>query len=66
MFRKEDPGFKKLADGVIARLQSSGEAATMYQKWFTRPIPPKGINLNYPLSAEMKSPFANRNDRALD
>src|SRR6266702_1100171 len=44
MFRKEDPGFKKLADGVIARLQTSGEAAAMYQKWFTQPIPPKGIN----------------------
>jgi glutamate/aspartate transport system substrate-binding protein len=66
MFRKEDPGFKKLADGVIARLQTSGEAATMYQKWFTQPIPPKGINLNYPLSADMKSLFANPNDRALD
>ncbi|MFM0507048.1 glutamate/aspartate ABC transporter substrate-binding protein [Paraburkholderia sp. RL17-373-BIF-A] len=66
MFRKEDPRFKKLADGVIARLQTSGEAATMYQKWFTQPIPPKGINLNYPLSADMKSLFANPNDRALD
>ncbi|MFM0252201.1 glutamate/aspartate ABC transporter substrate-binding protein [Paraburkholderia sediminicola] len=66
MFRKEDPGFKKLADGVIARLQTSSEAATMYRKWFTQPIPPKGINLNYPLSADMKSLFANPNDRALD
>ncbi|WP_408459081.1 glutamate/aspartate ABC transporter substrate-binding protein [Paraburkholderia fungorum] len=66
MFRKEDPGFKKLADGVIARLQTSGDAATMYQKWFMQPIPPKGINLNYPLSADMKSLFANPNDRALD
>jgi ABC-type amino acid transport substrate-binding protein len=66
MFRKDDPGFKKLADGVIARLQTSGEAAAMYQKWFTQPIPPKGINLNYPLSADMKSLFANPNDRALD
>ncbi|MFL9886570.1 glutamate/aspartate ABC transporter substrate-binding protein [Paraburkholderia agricolaris] len=66
MFRKEDPGFKRLADGVIARLQTSGEAATMYQKWFMQPIPPKGINLNYPLSADMKSLFANPNDRALD
>src|SRR5258706_2095254 len=44
MFRKDDPGFKKLADGVIARLQTSGEAASLYQKWFTQPIPPKGIN----------------------
>jgi ABC-type amino acid transport substrate-binding protein len=66
MFRKDDPGFKKLADGVIARLQTSGEAANLYQQWFTQPIPPKGINLNYPLSAEMKQLFAKPNDRALD
>ena len=66
MFRKDDPGFKKLVDGVIARLQTSGEAANLYQKWFTQPIPPKGINLNYPLSAEMKQLFAKPNDRALD
>ncbi|MGF6756023.1 glutamate/aspartate ABC transporter substrate-binding protein [Paraburkholderia sp. GAS42] len=66
MFRKEDPGFKKLADGVIARMQTSGEAAALYQKWFTQPVPPKGINLNYPLSSEMKSLLANPNDRALD
>lgn len=66
MFRKDDPGFKTLADGVIARLQKSGEAASMYQTWFMQPIPPKGINLNYPLSADMKSLFANPNDRALD
>ena len=66
MFRKDDPDFKKLVDGVIARLQTSGEAANLYQKWFTQPIPPKGINLNYPLSAEMKQLFAKPNDRALD
>jgi glutamate/aspartate transport system substrate-binding protein len=66
MFRKEDPGFKKLADGVIARMQTSGEAVSLYQKWFTQPIPPKGMNLNYPLSAEMKALLANPNDRALD
>lgn len=66
MLRKGDPAFKKLADGVIARLQTSGEAAKMYQTWFTQPIPPKGINLNYPLSADMKSLFAKPNDWALD
>jgi ABC-type amino acid transport substrate-binding protein len=64
MLRKGDPAFKRLADDVIADMQRSGEAAQLYNKWFTQPIPPKGINLEFPLSAEMKQLFANPNDRA--
>lgn len=66
MLRKDDPGFKQLADRVIARMQRSGEAEALYVKWFNRPIPPKGVNLDYPLSADMKQLFANPNDKALD
>jgi len=66
MVRKDDPVFKKLADGVIARLQTSGEAERLYTKWFTQPVPPKGMNLNYPLSNENRALFAHPNARALD
>jgi ABC-type amino acid transport substrate-binding protein len=66
MFRKGDPQFKKLADTVIANMETSGEAAKLYDQWFTRPIPPKGMNLKYPLSDEMKQLFAHPNDKALD
>lgn len=66
MLRKDDPVFKQLADRVIAVMQTSGEATRLYTKWFTQPVPPKGINLNYPLSAENKALFAHPNDRALD
>nr|WP_321914476.1 transporter substrate-binding domain-containing protein [Paraburkholderia sp. J11-2] len=66
MVRKDDPAFKKLADGVIARLQTSGEAERLYTKWFTQPVPPKGMNLNYPLSNENRELFSHPNDRALD
>ncbi|WP_322030097.1 glutamate/aspartate ABC transporter substrate-binding protein [Paraburkholderia sp. J76] len=66
MVRKDDPAFKKLADGVIARMQTSGEAERLYTKWFTQPVPPKGMNLNYPLSKENRELFARPNDRALD
>ena len=38
----------------------------MYEKWFLKPIPPKGLNLNFPLSDEMKTLFKNPNDKALD
>lgn len=63
MLRKGDPEFKKLVDTTIAKLMSSGQAEAIYKKWFTSPIPPKGVNLNYPLSAEMKQLFKNPNDR---
>lgn len=64
MFRKDDPSFKKLADDVIAGLMTSGRAEQLYKKWFQSPIPPRGLNLNYPLSADMKDLYAHPNDKA--
>ena len=55
MLRKDDPEFKKLVDGTIIRLIKSGEFAKMYAKWFTSPIPPKGVNLNLPMSEDLKA-----------
>ncbi len=53
MLRKDDPAFKKLVDDTLAGLMKSGEFAKLYTKWFQSPIPPKGINLNAPMSAEL-------------
>ena len=55
MMRKDDPEFKKLVDGTIARLMKSGEFTKMYDKWFMSPIPPKGVNLNLPMSPQLKA-----------
>lgn len=66
MIRRGDPVFKRLVDDVIANMQRSGEATKLYEKWFTRPIPPDGINLQFPMSPEMKTLFANPNDRTID
>ncbi|SEJ52474.1 transporter substrate-binding domain-containing protein [Paraburkholderia diazotrophica] len=66
MFRKGDEPFRELVNRVIAKMQTSGEAERLYNVWFTQPIPPHGINLNYPLSAEMRTLFAHPNDKALD
>jgi ABC-type amino acid transport substrate-binding protein len=63
IMRKGDPVFKKLADDVIAGMQRSGEAETLYNTWFMQPIPPDNINLRFPLSPEMKALFASPNDR---
>ncbi len=53
MIRKDDPAFKKLVDDTLAGLMKSGEFETLYRKWFQSPIPPKGINLNAPMSKEL-------------
>lgn len=57
MVRKDDPAFKKVADEATAKLYTSPEGKALYDKWFTKPIPPRNINLNLPMSAEMKKQF---------
>jgi ABC-type amino acid transport substrate-binding protein len=66
MFRKGDAPMRELINGVIDRMQTSGDAERLYNVWFTQPIPPRGINLNFPLSAAMRALFAHPNDHALD
>jgi ABC-type amino acid transport substrate-binding protein len=65
MFRKGDEPFRTLVNGVIARGQTGG-TERLYNQWFTQPIPPHGINLNFPLSEQNRTLFAHPNDRALD
>jgi glutamate/aspartate transport system substrate-binding protein len=54
MLRKDDPAFKKVVDAAMTKIYTSGEINAIYDKWFLKPIPPKGINLNVPMSAEFK------------
>jgi glutamate/aspartate transport system substrate-binding protein len=58
MLRKDDPAFKKVVDGATAALYQSAEGQKLYDKWFMQKIPPKGLNLNTPISAELKHEFA--------
>src|SRR5687768_17318389 len=62
MMRKDDPAFKKVVDSTLSRLYKSGEVMKIYDKWFGKPIPPKNINLNVPVSGQMKNLFANPTD----
>jgi glutamate/aspartate transport system substrate-binding protein len=64
MMQKGDEQFKALVDETIAKAETSGEAAKLYQKWFQSPIPPKGLNLELPLSDDMKELFKHPNDKA--
>jgi len=53
MMRLDDPAFRKVFNDTLAGLMKSGEFTKLYNKWFMSPIPPKGINLNAPMSPEL-------------
>jgi ABC-type amino acid transport substrate-binding protein len=50
MLPKGDAEFKRVVDDEMKRLIRSGEALALHDKWFTRPIPPQGRNLNLPIN----------------
>jgi glutamate/aspartate transport system substrate-binding protein len=62
MLRKDDVPFKKVVDAATAALYTSGEGQKLYDKWFMSKIPPKGLNLNTPISPELKAEFAKPSD----
>jgi glutamate/aspartate transport system substrate-binding protein len=62
MVRKDDAPFKKIADTATANYYKSGAINATYEKWFLKPIPPKGLNLNVPMSAPLKKALANPTD----
>ena len=65
MIRKDDPQFKALVDKTLTGLMKSGEINKIYDKWFMNPIPPKGVNMNLPMSKELKDAIANPNDKGV-
>ena len=54
MFRKDDPKFQALVNKVITNSIKTGEFEKAYKKWFQTNIPPKNVNLNAPMSKELK------------
>ncbi len=50
MLPKGDPEFKTILDNEMKRLIVSKEAHTIYDRWFTKPIPPKNTSLNLPMN----------------
>ena len=59
MMPRDDPAFAKVIDTATANLYKSGQINAIYEKWFQKPVPPKGINLNLPMSPQLKAAFAN-------
>jgi glutamate/aspartate transport system substrate-binding protein len=54
MLRKDDPQFKALVDRTVGGVMKSREINAIYAKWFTSPIPPKGVNMNFPMTPAIR------------
>ena len=61
MIRKNDAALKKIGNDTLADLAKTGDLQKIYDKWFTRPIPPKNISVNMPATADTKAAWANLN-----
>lgn len=65
MLRKDDPKFKVLVDKTLVSLMKNGELDKLYKKWFMSPIPPKNVNLNFPMSKELQEAIQNPSDKGV-
>lgn len=63
MMRKGDDSFKKVVDGALQATFKSGAINQMYSKWFEQPIPPKGVNMQFPMSEQVKDIIAKPTDQ---
>lgn len=51
-----DLAFKEVVNTALRAIFTSGEINDIYAKWFLAPLPPQGINLNFPMPSHLK-PF---------
>lgn len=65
VLRKDDPQFKALVDKSVGDVMLSGEINQIYAKWFMTPIPPRKLNLNFPMPAALEEAFKHPNDKGV-
>lgn len=63
MYRKDDPQFAALVDGTLTQVMKSGEIDKLYARWFTQPIAPTNVNLNFPMTDGVREAFRNPNKK---
>ncbi|MGF6372788.1 ABC-type amino acid transport substrate-binding protein [Paraburkholderia sp. RAU6.4a] len=66
MLRRDDPEFRKLVDDTLEQVMKGPEIHTMYDRWFIKPVPPKNISFDFPMSDSLKQLYAQPNDKALE
>jgi glutamate/aspartate transport system substrate-binding protein len=59
MLRKDDKAFKAVVDKAMTDIYKSGQINAIYSKWFEKPVPPKGVNMNLPMTPAFKKVVAN-------
>lgn len=63
MMRKGDAEFKAVVDDALKAVYASGEINSIYDKWFTQPIPPKNVNMQFAMSDNLKALLATPTDQ---
>ena len=62
MVRKDDKAFKAVVDRAMTNVYKSGQINAIYEKWFQKPVPPKGINLQLPMPEAFRKVVAKPTD----
>lgn len=62
MLPKADDDLKHVVDSSLKDMMASGEFVKVYDKWFTQSIPPRGTNLNVPVSEGLRERIQNPSD----
>ncbi|MEK6243860.1 MAG: amino acid ABC transporter substrate-binding protein [Pseudomonadota bacterium] len=62
MVRKDDKAFKAVVDRAMQNVYKSGQINAIYEKWFQKPVPPKGVNLQLPMTEAFKKVVAKPTD----
>lgn len=65
MLRKNDPAFQAVVDQAVTQLMQSGEMEKLYARWFTQPIPPSNVNLNFPMTDAVREAYRNPNNKGV-
>lgn len=51
--RRGNDLFRDAATKSLRDVMRSGHFKTLYDRWFTSPVPPDGINLDLPMGADL-------------
>ena len=65
MLRKNDAPFQALVDQTVTQLMKSGEMERLYARWFTQPIPPSNMNINFPMTDAVREAYRNPNAKGV-
>jgi glutamate/aspartate transport system substrate-binding protein len=62
MLPRGDAALKRIVDRMLVDLYKNGAIYATYDKWFEKPIPPRGMALHFPLSPALKRAFEKPTD----